>query len=119
MWASRRIHILRQAAVASAPKALPSLDSPHPLGTHIELDDVGVLAALRRVGPHVLNVVIYSESDRAIIRGVGVAAVEPALEIDDFGEVLRVDVPQDYVAGKLGGEWTPSTLQTWLERRSV
>lgn len=110
------IRILRQAAITSAPKALPSLDGPRPLGTHIELDDVGVLAALRRIGPHVLNVVIYSESDRSLIQKLGIDASKPTLDIDDFGEVLRIDVSRTFLAGRLAGEWTSSSLQAWLDR---
>ncbi|HMG41043.1 MAG TPA: hypothetical protein VK611_06915 [Acidimicrobiales bacterium] len=111
--------LLRQAAVTSAPEQLPALDGPRPLGTHVELDDAQVIAALRGLGPHVLNVCIYSEPDRALIQASGIAAASPLVDFDDFGDVLHLDVPRGVVTRSLGGEWTSPALQVWLDRAAV
>lgn len=101
---------LQEAAYASVPRTLPASDRPWPLGTHIELDDVVVRRALRRAGPHLLNVVIYAESDRELLRTLGAGAATSMLEVDDFGEVLMIDM------SALPGVWTSAGVQAWLDQ---
>lgn len=111
--------VLKRGAEASRTEALPSVDRPLPLGTHIELGEAHVRAAVRHMGPRLLNVMIYTDSDRALMRIGGAGAALPMLDIHDFGKVLHIDASPDQVVAACGDGGRFSTLQAWLERAAA